>query len=274
MRVQISDRLRLALSLLIPSAGGLCYLYAFDAPARLLAVNAGALALALAWIMLGRAPASRNLRLALAVAAALGLFVPLLLGPEVGGVTRWLPAGPVALHSGPLLLPLITVIAAREPRFGPALLALAGAALALQPDAAALFGLAAAGVVLAAIHRSLAFALVTASGAALAVLTFSAGTLEPQVFTEGVLAQVAAQSWLAAAVLAAVLLLVPLWVLPIRDETRPLAALLVALGAVASLAPFPYPLIGYGASSILGFGLALGLARHTSARDGHFLATP
>jgi hypothetical protein len=274
MRVQFPDRLRFALPLLIPSAGGLCYLYAFDAPARLLAINAGALALALAWIMLGRAPASRNLRLALATAAALGLFAPLLLGPEVGGVTRWLPAGPVAFHSGTLLLPLITVIAAREPRFGPALLALAGAAFALQPDAAALFGLAAAGVVLAAIHRSRAFALVTASSAALAILTFNAGTLEPQVFTEGVLAQVAAQSWFAATALAALLLLVPLWVLPIRDETRPLAALLVALGAVASLAPFPYPLIGYGAAPILGFGLALGLARHTSARDGHFLATP
>jgi hypothetical protein len=254
------DRWRLTLALAIPSVGGLAYLAAFGAPTRLIAVNAGALAVGLIWVMFGRLPEGQRARLALGGGATLVLFVPLLTGPIVGGVARWLPAGPVSLHSSALLLPLITVIAARERAWGPALLALAGAALALQPDAAALAGLAAAGVVLAAIHRSPAFALVTASSAALALFTFNAGTLEPQVFTEGVLAQVAAQSWLAAAALGAALFLLPLWLLPIREETRPLAALLVALGAMAVIAPFPFPLIGYGAAPILGFALAFGAA--------------
>ena len=261
MSARALDRWRLTLPLAIPSLGGLAYLYTFDAPARLLLINGGALVAALLWITLGRLPASRTARLTVAVAAALTLFLPLLIGPVVGGVTRWLPAGPVSLHSGTLLLPLITVLVAREAKFGPAILALAGAALALQPDAAVLAALAAASVVLAGLHRSAPYALVAAAVAALAILTIGDGALEPQVFTEGVLAQVAARSWLAAAALATALFLVPLWLLPMRDETRPLAALLITLGIMAIIAPFPYPLIGYGASPILGFALALGAAK-------------
>lgn len=262
---QVFDRRRLALPLLFPSIGGLYYLFAFDAPARLIAINAGALALALAWIMLGRLPTDRKVRLGIAAVAALALFLPLLIGPEVGGVRRWLPAGPVSLHSGALLLPLITVLAAREERLGPAIMALAGAALALQPDAAALAALATASAVLAWLHRSIAFAAVAAASAALAIITFGAGTLEPQLFTESVLPHVAERSLFKTACLAILLFVVPLWHLVIDPQTQrgegfALAALLVAFGAMAVIAPFPYPLIGYGASPILGFGLALGAA--------------
>jgi cell division protein FtsW (lipid II flippase) len=260
---RVFDRRRLALPLLFPSIGGLYYLFAFDAPARLIAVNAGALVLALAWLILGRLPTDRKIRLGIAAAAALALFLPLVIGPDVGGVRRWLQAGPVSLHSGALLPPLITVLAAREERLGPAIMALAGAALALQPDAAALSALAAASAVLAWLHRSAAFAAVAAAGAALAVVTFGAGTLEPQLFTENVLPHVAERSWFKAVCLAILLFVVPLWHLVIdpqmlRSEGYTLAALLTAFGVMAMLAPFPYPLIGYGASPILGFGLALG----------------
>ena len=48
----------------------------------------------------------------LAGGATLALFLPLLTGPEMGGVARWLPAGPVSLHSGALLLPLMGSVAA------------------------------------------------------------------------------------------------------------------------------------------------------------------
>ena len=277
MYARVYDRRRLTLPLLFPSIGGLYYLLAFDAPARLLAVNAGALAAALAWVVLGRLPTDRKLRLGIAAAAALVLFLPLLIGPEVGGVRRWLPAGPVILHSGALLLPLITVLAAREEKLGPAIMALAGAALALQPDAAALAALAAASAVLAWLHRGIAFAAVAAAGAVLAVVTFNAGTLEPQLFTENVLPHVAERSWFKAGCLAILLFAVPLWHLLIdpqmqRTEGYGLAALLVTLGVMAILAPFPYPLIGYGASPILGFGLALGAAaRREQLRVGEVL---
>ena len=278
MSARVLDRWRLTLPLALPSLGGLGYLYAYDAPARLIAVNAGALILALAWTLQGRLPASRALRLTIGAAAALALFLPLLTGPEVGGVTRWLPAGPLSLHSGALLLPLLTVLAARERHIGPALLALAGAALALQTDAAMLAGLGVASAVLAWIHRSAAFGLVAAAGLGLAAMTFGDGTLEPQVFTEYVLAQVAEKSPTQAIALALLMFAAPLWHLVIdpqmdRAQGIALAALLVGLAALATLGPFPYPLIGYGASPILGFGLALGACERKAGNHRRNLAT-
>jgi hypothetical protein len=274
---KVDDRRRLALPLLFPCVGGLYYLWAFDAPARLMAVNGGALALGLAWVMWGRLPSRPDVRLGLAALGAGLLFVPLLTGPDLGGVTRWFPAGPVTLQSAPLLLPLIVVLAAREGARGAAVLALAGAALAVQPDAAGLAALGLASGVLAWHHRSPAFALVAAGAAAGAAFTFHAGALAPQLYVEEVLAHVAAKSLWQAACLAVLLFVVPLWHLVIdpqltRAEGYALAALLTALGAVAAIAPFPFPLIGYGAAPILGFALALGAStRRDQIRVGEFL---
>ncbi len=176
MYAHVFDRRRLALPLLLPCAGGLYYLFAYDAPLRLVLINAGALAAVLAWL-----------------------------------------------------------------------------------------------------HRSVALAMLAAAGLALSVLTFGDGTLEPQVFTENVLAQVAERSLLQAVALAVLLFAVPLWQLVIdpptqRTEGYALAALLVGLGVIAILAPFPYPLLGYGASPILGFGLALGVTvRSGQIRTAQFL---
>lgn len=253
----------------MPALGGLAYLAAFGAPARLIAVNAGALVLAVLCAVWGRLPSSPGPRLGVVLLAAALLFLPHLAGPEVGGVSRWLPAGPVLVHSGALLLPLVVVLAAQATRFGPALLALAAAALALQPDSAMLAGLAAASAMLAALRRSAGFALVAVASAGLAALTFGRGTLEPQIFTEGVLVQVWAIAPLAALALTALLFaaapVLLLRSLP-REEALPFAAMLVTLGAMAAIAPFPFPLIGYGASPILGLGLALGASG--TARPG------
>jgi hypothetical protein len=170
----------------------------------------------------------------------------------------------VTLQSGPLLLPLIVVLAAREGARGAMVLAAAGTALALQPDAAGLAALALASAALGWRHRSPAFAAVAASAAAGAAWTFHAGALEPQLFTEGVLAHVAERSapWRAIP-LAAVLFVVPAWNLVMdpqitRTEGWALAAVIIGLGVMAVIAPFPFPLIGYGAAPILGFALALG----------------
>ncbi len=263
MSAPIADRWRLTLPLTVPALGGLVYLAAFGAPAQLIAVNAGALTAALLWVLWGRLPARPGARLGLAASGATLLFLPLLTGPEVGGVSSWLPAGPVLVHSGALLLPLAVVLAAQATRLGPAVLALAATALAMQPDAAMLAGLAAASTVLAGFRRSAGFALVAAAGAGLAALTFGSGTLEPQRFTEGVLAQVWQSAPLAALSLAAMLFIAaPALLLRSAHRTGPdalaLSALLVTLGAMACLASFPFPLIAYGASPILGFGLALG----------------
>jgi hypothetical protein len=266
----LSDRWRLALPLVVPALAGFAYLAAFGAPARLIAVNAGALALAMAWVRLGRMPSGAAARLGLAAAVAALLFLPLVTGPEAGGVSRWLPGGPVQLHSGGLLLPLVTVLAAREPHWtGAALLALAGAALALQPDAASLLALGVASAVLAATTRSIAYGIVGAAALGLATVTFGAGALEPQVFTEHVLPHVWQSAPPAALALAATLFIVPQALL-VTDARLPLAgaralaALLAGFGIAALLGPFPYPLIGYGAAPILGLGLALGATRSTA----------
>lgn len=272
MSARAFDRWRLTLPLVVPSLGGLAYLYAFGAPARLIAVNAGALLLASGWVMWGRLPAERQLRLGVTASALALLFLPPLLHHDIDGVARWLPLGRVLfLHSGALLLPLATVIAAREQHMGPWLLAFAGAALALQPDAGALAGLAAASAALALVHRSLAFALVAGASLTVAIATFGAGNLAPQLYTEGVLAHVAQQSPAVAAALGLLLIGAPLWYLVIRpaaprDEGLAFAALLVGFGVMAAIGPFPYPLIGYGASPILGFGLALGAIAHSEQR--------
>ena len=266
MSARIAQRWRLALALALPTLGGLAYLAAFGAPERLLAVNAGALVIGLAWLLAGRLPSGSNARLALAASAAMLLFLPLLLHHEVGGVSRWLPLYPFLLHSGYLLLPLITVIAARDRERGPVLLACACAALGLQPDGGTLFALAAAGAALAWVHRSKAFALVAGASLTLAFATVDAGTLEPEVFTENVLPHVWRSAPLLALALGATLFVVlPALLVTGRNgphaEGPALAALLAGFGLAAIAAPFPYPLIGYGASPILGFALALGAAR-------------
>lgn len=260
------DRWRLTLPLAIPTLAGLAYLIFFGAPPRLIAVHAGALGAALAWVRWGRLPAGRNAHLILAAVATGLLFLPPLLNLEVGGVSRWLPSYPFLLHSGFLLLPLITAIAGRKPGLGPVMLALACAALAIQPDAGALLGLAAASAGLAAAHRSFGFALVAGASLTLALALFDAGTLQPERFTEAVLPHVWRNSPPLALLLGAVLFLVPAGLLLTgrclaRSDGIALAALLTGFGAAAVLGPFPYPLIGYGAAPILGFALALSVTR-------------
>lgn len=263
MNPRAEDRWRRALPLALPTLGGLAYLYAFGAPPGLIAVNLGALLLGMGWTVWGRLPSRPALRLALAGVAAAALFLPLLTGPDLGGVARWLPFGPVMLHSGALLVPLIVVLAAGVRRWGEALLALAAAGLALQPDAAALAALALGAAVLAVIGRRLALAAIGTAAAGLAALTWDAGGLEPQRYTEGVLADVARQSPVGAAGLGLLLLGSVLWFTltndkAIRPQSAALAAVMTGFGMMACLGPFPFPLIGYGAAPILGFALALG----------------
>jgi hypothetical protein len=170
--------------------------------------------------------------------------------------------GPVALHSGALLLPLIIVLAADERWWGSAILALATAALALQPDPAALAALALPAAVLAASERSLAMAAISAAAAALAAIALDAAWLEPQRYSEGVLAEVAASSLAGAAGLGVLLLAALGWLSlggdhALRPQRAALAAALGGFGVMACLAPLPFPLIGYGAAPILGFALGL-----------------
>jgi len=240
------------------------------APGLFIAVNAGVLALAVLVILLARRPRTAQLRQALALAPLAVLALPLLLGPEINGVARWLSLGPLALHTAALALPVLVVLMAEQDRLGRFGLAAAAALLALQSDAAGLIARSLASGVLAALRRSLALAAIAAACLVLGAQTFGAGALEPQPFVENVLADLAARSRLAAAALglglAGGIALFASLPGPDRAPAAALAALLAGFALAALLGPFPGPLIGYGASPILGFGLAAALIR-TNAGD-------
>ena len=70
---------------------------AMGAPTGYLAVNAGALALSTAWALFGQAPRGEKPRRILMLVLLALLFVPLLTGPDLNGIARWLPFGPFML---------------------------------------------------------------------------------------------------------------------------------------------------------------------------------
>lgn len=258
---------RRILALALPVVAGLGYMAAFGAPRAYLAVNALALLAGAVWIVLGRAPAAATARRVLALLLLALFALPLLTGPRLDEVARWIPAGPATLHAGMLTLPALALLAAADRAYGPQLLLAAVLVSLLQPDAASALALACAagGVLLAT--RSWLF-----GGAALAALVASIaaalrGDLPPQPFVEQVIAEAAHHSVVAAVAL--VLALTASFVLMLRGapadraERFALAGTLLGFAAAATAANYPAPLIGYGASAILGYALAHGLRTRT-----------
>ena len=253
------------LALALPVLAGLAYLYAAGAPQHYLLVNAGALIAAAALAVTVRAPSSRRMRQLLIAAMVAALFVPLVTGPYLNGVARWIPLGPVQLQSGSLLLPAIIILAARHRNAAaPVLLACVLAGL-LQPDAALGFALVFALLGLHDVTRDwrVGLACILAFFASLAMAY--RGTPPPQDFVERVLVDAAQLSIFAsiglfAALLASFLLI--LFALPASKAQRySLAGCLFGFTILSLMANYPSVLIGYGAAPILGFGLALGLSQ-------------
>ncbi len=116
-----------------------------SAPLHYLAVNAVALVLALAAIRFTPAIGNGRVPLAIAVGAVLLLFLPLLMGPDVDGVSRWIGFGPVQLHSGMLAFPVLAALLSRLKSVQRlTLIALAAMAVSIQPDRASASALLAA----------------------------------------------------------------------------------------------------------------------------------
>ena len=258
----MNDRYRLMLPLAVPALAGLAYLAAAGAPAHYLAVNGGALLLALGWIAIGRVPDSEIAKRALP-AVLLALFaLPLLAGPDIDGVRRWLPLGPMSLHAGMLLIPLLGCLCARDPRNGPWVLGAAMGISLLQPDAASAAALALVAASLVWMHRKPFFAAIAAIGLAICVVAYGAGDLPPQPFVEHVFADAWADRpvlalSLVAGVVTGLILLLTAQTVP-REERFVMAAAMTGFTALSLIANYPTPLVGYGAAPILGFGLALG----------------
>lgn len=265
MRKGARIQLVAAVPIILPVLAGLAYLRAGGAPQSYLIVNGGALLAAVVLSALTPPLAGLTLRRIAAGALLALLFVPLLTGPAVLDVTRWLPLGALRLHSGMLAAPALAVLAARDPDYAAPILLTAVLAAFLQPDAATGFAITCAAVGLHDVSKDWKVG-VTAIIAFFASLVMAMrGELPPQPFVERVLSELLFAAPLAAAALAGALaasFFVILWSIPAARTVRyALAGSLFGFVLMALLSHYPTPLIGYGAAPILGFGLALWLAR-------------
>ena len=93
----MAGRMVCAIALGIPVLAGLAYLVLSGAPLAYGAGNGLSLAIALAAIAFLRVRLSDRQCRILAVLLLLSLYVPLLTGPHVNGIARWLALGPIAL---------------------------------------------------------------------------------------------------------------------------------------------------------------------------------
>lgn len=252
------------LVLAIPVLAGLGWLILAGAPRAYVMVNAGALLVALAaalWLPLPRSHKG-EVSLAIALVAVFGLTLNA--GYEAIDVRRWLVLGPVRLHAGYLVLPLLTMLAGRlPPRVTAPLLLTAQLMTVIQPDRAAALALSAAIAILAWQRRDgLSLGALVLSLCAVAIVLTQSDALSPVRFVEGVQREALAQM----PVLGAVLVLTSLAPLALIRTAAPLSAFLLIAGLAAYIGPYPSILIGYGAAPILGVGLALAALRGHEVR--------
>ncbi len=249
-----------ALPLLVPGLAGLGYLALFGAPISYMLVNAVALLAGAIWAMIGWLPKAESLARGGTIALIVLLALTLRIGPEADGITRWVSLGDFPLHVGLAVIPALAVLSARDDLLGPFILLLALAIAAFQPDAASTLALtgAAFGLALANFDRRVG----AVGGLGLFATAWAAllPNLAPQPFVERVLAELWSASPFAAFVLAASLIASLALILRAPVPARPRFALAGALAGfivAALLGDYPTPLIGYGAASIIGLGLAL-----------------
>lgn len=207
---------------------------------------------------------------------ALGCLAATWLDPGVQDVHRWLRLGPVRLHAGALVLPVVLAALAGLERAGrrhvSTLLSIATALLlALQPDAAQATAFAAAAVVLLLprnrAERHAWIRLVPLL--ALAGLSWlRRDPLAPVPHVEGIvgLAMELGTGWGAAAVASLLLLPVPFFAARRQGDGR-MALAIGTYVVVTILAPavahFPVPVLGQGASPIIGYFAVIGLLRRS-----------
>jgi len=259
-------RVRLLAALALAVGVGLAWMGFQGAPQGWLALNALALLLAcgLAWLPLPR------VRPVLPATALLALLlwsivpdVPQALagGSLPAGIHRWIAFGPLRLHAALLALPALAVFCARmAPGPRAAFVAAAAAIIALQPDRSAALALLLAVIAIVRVPRKPADALaLLAAALALAVTLLRPDPLSPVRFVEGVLqAGLAAGPLWGAAVLISLTVAVAAPAAMHRKPAGLAASACLAGFALASwFGPYPVPLIGYGASAILGYGLAV-----------------
>lgn len=266
----LRDRIPAILALAIPVLAGAAWMAASGAPQHYWLTNLTALVLASVWIVSGRGPHTALSRHMLLAALLLLMLLPLGMSEPLRSVTgaevrRWIPLGPVSLHAGMVAIPPLVMLAARnKPLAAPILLAALLLAF-LQPDGASGFAVTFAAIGLHHVTRDWKVGAVAVVGFVAAIVMSLAGELPPQPFVERVLIDAAGQHIVLALVLAAALgaaFLLIVFLTPFTRATRfALAGAFFGFVVMAMMSHYPFPLVGYGAAPIAGFGLALGLHR-------------
>lgn len=199
------------------------------------------------------------------VATCVALLAAALLHAGVDGVRRWVAAGPVQLHAGAIVLLPMLVLLPPLGRTDSRIVALVTLCILwLQPDAAQAGAFAVAWSVGEWGARGRAALPVVAIAILLAVAcALRADPLLPVAHVEGILGM-ATQQGIGWGVLAALSLTLPplAW---LRSSDRQQGAVIAAYITVTALAPllgnFPVPYLGYGVSPIIGYFLAVAVAR-------------
>lgn len=253
---------------------GCIYMTLASAPRTYSIINAMALVCGIGLAVFLKRPV-RSLGAVAFTSFALVLFVATLFSvAEIDGVHRWIAVGPVRLHVGLLLLPA-TISLLPDLRRELALLTVIAISLivSLQPDRASAFALLSGVFVLAIAKRDKW----SVGMLAIAVIGFSwtlsqIDPLQPVRFVEYVIRDAWEFHPSAAVILAVSLILalvMPLLSVNSRNQI-PLTASLATISGfviISFFGPYPMPLIGYGVSAIVGYGLALGFSavRETGA---------
>jgi hypothetical protein len=244
---------------------GLAYMAAAGAPAFQLAVNAGALLIGLAFFALLRPSSGEAPLLPGWAALACGgvLLATALFGVSAEGATRWVRVAGLSLQISLVLLPPMLVSFARRRDFLSTLgVILAAVALALQPDRA-MAGVLASALAVLAMRRRDPWVM---SALRIAAIGFAATLLRPDTlpavpYVDQILYTAFDVHALAGlAVVGGALLLVVPAIPGLRHSGDACAVFGIAwLGIVlaAALGNYPTPLVGYGASSVLGYVLSL-----------------
>ncbi|HET7230031.1 MAG TPA: hypothetical protein VFJ16_08525 [Longimicrobium sp.] len=271
-------------------AVGVLVMRASDVPAMAWGQNLAAWVIGiLLCLVLARPRSSRRGEAGLLAAAvvALGFLAATFLDAGVQDVHRWVKLGPVRLHAGALVLPLVLATLAGLERAGrrhlATLLSIATALLlALQPDAAQATAFAAGAVVLLLPRNrveSYAWIRLVPLVVLAALSWLRRDPLAPVPHVEGIvgLAMAMGAGWGAAAVASLLLLPVPFFAARKASDGRPGLAIgtyvVVTILAVA-LGHFPVPVLGQGASPIIGYLAAIGLLRGFQGSAPRAGATP
>jgi hypothetical protein len=222
------------------------------------------------------------------LAAAVTTILLPFFSPGMLGVHRWVSVGGFSLQPSAIVVPFIITaiawIARQHAVVSIAIAVLTTLILALQPDAAQAFSFAVACSVLFALdvtrqrYRAIGVLLLLTAAAT----SFTRADPLPAVpHVEGIFALVASRGalWAAIGVAALLLLLLPFLATFTRGHDHVALALGVHVGMTILTSfwgTFPVPVMGYGASPILGYFLALALCDRTSATSDvdHLRSSP